>query len=462
MLRRALLVSCLAAGAAHAEDRRCLDVQFTPADNLQIVAWIADATGAYIDTVYVTQQIGTFGLGNRPGRFDFNSGPAWPYGRRITTFPVWSHANGQAFSQVIYQNDLDEDPASCFSMMGTDYPHCPENDLSHPIDNSSSEAHFCRPMMPTEPGWDTGTCATRAVGTDKGRFSTIPEKTGYPPRSDLTAFDHVDSPAAHTYKMLNPFDAVSQPTPIGGTASHAPWPIPTSLPAGDYVLFVETAKEFDFNATYNETTYPPPIGIFWAEYGKPFRGQPSVVYRVPFTIAADATSSTTLDYAGYGDPDGKTGTLHPPDATITNDTPGTGGSRLQLVADDPDMYRVRVIVNPHISDTGPALPDALTATDVQASAISLSFVAPGVGSPAERVSGYEIRIRASTEMTADNFATSMPVTAKVTAEDPGHLQTLDLTGLLPETDYWIGVRAFDGCHTTGPPRHHPPAALPHR
>ena len=48
--------------------------------------------GDYIDTIYITQQTGTFGLGNRPGRFDFNSGPHWPYGRRITTFPVWSHA----------------------------------------------------------------------------------------------------------------------------------------------------------------------------------------------------------------------------------------------------------------------------------------------------------------------------------------------------------------------------------
>jgi hypothetical protein len=58
-------------------------------------------------------------------------------------------------------------------------------------------------------------------------------------------------------------------------------------------------------------------------------------------------------------------------------------------------------------------------------------------------------VRATDEMTQDNFASSMPVTAKVTPEDPGHLQTFDLDGLLPETDYWIGIRAYDGCHNGG-------------
>src|SRR3569623_3032075 len=100
---RLAVVLVLAAGsaAAHAEGKRGIDVQLTPSDKLQIVAWVADSAGAYIDTIFITQQTGTFGLGNRPGRFDINSGPIWPYGRRITTFPVWSPANGQAFDQVI-------------------------------------------------------------------------------------------------------------------------------------------------------------------------------------------------------------------------------------------------------------------------------------------------------------------------------------------------------------------------
>jgi len=91
----------------------------------------------------------------------------------------------------------------------------------------------------------------------------------------------------------------------------------------------------------------------------------------------------------------------------------------------------------------------LIATDVTGTAMSMSFVAPGVGTQRLRVAGYEIRVRASDEMTVGNFSDSMPVTAKVTPDDPGHVQTFDVSGLLPETDYWVGVRAYDGCHNSG-------------
>jgi hypothetical protein len=301
--------------------------------------------------------------------------------------------------------------------------------------------------MDGEVSWDTGTCATTAY-SDKGRFSMSTETTGYPPRSDI-ARGTGDAPSVDLYKSTNPFDAVSQPTPIGGTAAHAPWPVPADLAAGDYVLYVEVSKEFDFNATYNATTYPSPSGIFWSEYGKPYRGQPSVVYRVPFTISTSSTQAATTTYYGYGDPDGKDGTIRPPDATITTDTPGTGAARLQLVADGSDMYRVKLQVSQNVASEVPAAPTSLVATDVNSAGMSMSFVAPGVGTQQLRVAGYEIRVRANDEMTAANFANSMPVTAKVVPDDPGHLQSFDLAGLLPETDYWVGVRAYDGCHNSG-------------
>src|SRR3569623_2468102 len=103
---RLAVVLVLAAGsaAAHAEGKRGIDVQLTPSDKLQIVAWVADSAGAYIDTIFITQQTGTFGLGNRPGRFDINTGPNRPYGRRLTTIPVWSHANAQQLPQQIFPN----------------------------------------------------------------------------------------------------------------------------------------------------------------------------------------------------------------------------------------------------------------------------------------------------------------------------------------------------------------------
>ena len=253
------LLSVLVPAVASADDaKRCIDVQFEPVDELQIVAWVETAGGEYKDTIYITQQTGTFGLGNRPGRFDFNSGPIWPYGRRITTFPVWSHANGQAFPAVLFQNDVDEDPDYCLNVGGADYQGCGENNLSHPFNQSSRENHFCRPLMKGEASWDSATCATTAF-TDKGRFSTdVTKTTGYPPRADINR-STPDSPSVDLFKMMNPFDAVSQPTPIGGTLTHAPWPVPADLGPGDYVLFVEASKEFDFNATYNATTYPSPM-----------------------------------------------------------------------------------------------------------------------------------------------------------------------------------------------------------
>ncbi|HET9988682.1 MAG TPA: hypothetical protein VFQ65_09175, partial [Kofleriaceae bacterium] len=146
-MRLAALGLCLIIpSVARADNTSCVDVQFTPTDKLQIVAWIETASGQYVDTLYVTQQTGSFGLGNRPGRFDFNSGPNWPYGRRITTFPVWSHRHGIQFPTVMFQSATDPDPSYCFALTGTAYTLCAENNLSHDFMQSSRELHFCRPL----------------------------------------------------------------------------------------------------------------------------------------------------------------------------------------------------------------------------------------------------------------------------------------------------------------------------
>src|SRR2546423_699861 len=108
-MRSVLLAGLLLPGVARADlgTGQChvIAVDATPTTGLQMVAWIEKPDGTYVDTIFVTQQIGSFGLGNRPGRFDFNSGQPpdpndpthknmWPYGRRITTFPIWSHRHG--------------------------------------------------------------------------------------------------------------------------------------------------------------------------------------------------------------------------------------------------------------------------------------------------------------------------------------------------------------------------------
>jgi hypothetical protein len=453
-----VMAAFLAPAPAFADASRCVDVAFTPAPDLQIVVWIEDSAGNFQDTLFITQQTGSFGLGNRPGRYDFNSGPLWPYGRRINTFPVWAHRNGQAFPSVLFQNDVsmgvpqDQDPSYCASLApdSSQYASCGENQLSHSFDNSSHELHYCRPLAMTDPSWDTMTCATQAF-TDKGVFSTDPTMvTGYPPRIDVTP-STPDSMSVAMYATLNPYDAVSQPTPIGGTLTHTPWPVPDGYADGDYVMFVEVSQENDFNTTYNSTSYPPPPNISYSEYGEPYRGQPSIIYEVPFTISESSTSASAMTFAGYGDPTGTDGNIRPPDSTITTDTPASGASRLQLVSDSDSgtMYRVKVDVGENTAADLPAQPAQLQATTVTSSDLTMSFVAPGIGTPAVKVSGYEIRVRANDAMTADNFEDSTMVTTTVPPAAPGTVQTFDIPGLLPLTDYWVGIRAYDGCHNTG-------------
>ncbi|HEY1548169.1 MAG TPA: fibronectin type III domain-containing protein [Kofleriaceae bacterium] len=435
---------------ANADSKRCIAAELTPSPDLQIVVWLEDAQGNFIDTLFVTQQTGTYGLGNRPGRFDFNSGPMWPYGRRVDTFPVWAHRNGQSFPAVLYQNDSSEDPGFCSTLAPSDpqYAACGENDLSHSSDQSSNEAHFCHPLLPTQ--FDVMTCPSQSF-TDKGRFSQDPQyNTGYPPRSDVTSTGP-DSPSVAMYKAMNPFDAVSQPTPIGGMDTSIPWAVPTDLPDGDYVVWVETSAESDFNDTYNQTSQPSPAGLAWSAYGVPTRGQPSVVYSVPISISsAMPTIGETTTYAGYGDPTGADGNLRPPDSTITTNAPASGAQRLELVADGSDMYRLRVSASPDDPTAVPNAPDQLAATEVTGSSVTITFAAPSIGTTNETVAGYDVRVLANTPMDDDNFASGTEITTKVTPVMPGSQQSIDLGGLLPLTDYWVGVRAYNGCDDDGP------------
>ncbi|HWM86189.1 MAG TPA: hypothetical protein VNO33_10140, partial [Kofleriaceae bacterium] len=128
--------------AAQAEESTCRVVQLemTPTPDLQIVAWVEDRKGQYIDTAFITRTTGSFGLGNRPGIIDFDSGPWWPYGRRVSTFPVWAGRHGMSWPLVLFQDGID-------------------TQLSHPLAQSSRERFYCRPIKPDEPLWDATSCA---------------------------------------------------------------------------------------------------------------------------------------------------------------------------------------------------------------------------------------------------------------------------------------------------------------
>src|SRR5689334_4777848 len=83
---------------------RVAEFRFNPVSDLQIVVWIEDTHGNYVDTVYITRATGSLGLGNRPGRYDFNSEILWPYGRRENVLPVWAHRRGVTYPRVVYQD----------------------------------------------------------------------------------------------------------------------------------------------------------------------------------------------------------------------------------------------------------------------------------------------------------------------------------------------------------------------
>jgi hypothetical protein len=397
----------------------------------QMVAWLEKPTGEFVETIYITEQTGHYGIGNRPGRFDFNSGPRWPYGRRVTVFPVWSHKQPTRFPQVVYRNN-------------------DENGLSHPFSESSPETHFCRPLQTADSLWDAVTCSS-TVYTDKGVFG--PDMTGYPPRADVIASSGMDSPSVSQYKAMNPFDAVSQATPRLGEHAATSWPIPPSLAAGDYVLYMEVSLEQDFNDSYNISNFPSPPKneIPYSEYGVAYRGQPSVIYKVPFKISSDSeTFASTSDYAGYGDPTGIDGAIRPPDATITSNLPNSGALRLLLTSgDNNQMYRLRVDARSEQDFVAPGTPGDMVVTDPASTNATLSFRAPGDDGMIGTVRGYEVRyVVGSGPITDGNFAAANEVKFNVDVVPAGEVQTLAIKDLLPDTDYTVAVRAYDDCHNT--------------
>jgi hypothetical protein len=395
----------------------------------QMVAWLETPTGTFVDTVYITQQTGTFGLGNRPGQFDFNSGPMWPYGRRTTVFPVWAHRHRHDFRQVVFQDGID-------------------GNLSHVVGQSSHEVHYCLPLRSDESKWadaDAGTCAS-VVYTDKGRFST--QKSLYPPRADLSRDLAKDSSDVDTYGTVNPFDAISQATPPLDQPATASWSIPPSVMPGEYVLWVEVSREFDHNATYSVAAYPaPPISSF-REWGQPYRGQPSIVYKVPFTLATTTTIATTSDYVGYGDPTGATGTLRPPDATITTNVRGSGAQRLDV---SQSGYRIRVTAHAEPDFAPPSEPTHPEIVGVTSRSATVSFVAPGDDGLVGRAKRYEVRVAVGGQPITDaTFADATLVDTGMVPDQPGTAQAFDLSGLLFETDYTVAFRAYDDCENAGP------------
>jgi hypothetical protein len=481
-----------------------IELRFTPVPRAQMAIWIEKADGTFLSTVRLTQAVSVRGIGNRPGATQMNSGFRWPYGRREGVLPVWAHRRAAApgampFNRVIFQDRTSEGFASRTS------------------NDPSDESYFCLSFnlsTTTREALDAVTCAS-AFSSDKGRFikpgdvargygepmELVPKQgvmraldllSPYPPRRDVVRCttgsncnDHADVSlfADHALEIMPDLDAVTMATPPGCADPACAIPeqsvlfsLPPQWEGGDYAAFVEVNVEGDYNAAFNggDTSLPTPQkpdGTWdsWAmTYGYPYRGQPSVVFKVPFTLGVSGAFTTTRP-VGYGSVDG-TGSdaaeLHPMDALITDDSTaafGSGADRLRLIP--PNDYRLKVEVrDPDMSGGAPpAVPTGVMAQPVDDEKHShqwgtLRFVVP---ESSRNIAHYEVRYGTREIIPGDvpSFMRALPaVAAKIDTEAlmvpvgaaPGSVVEVRFGGMDPLKRYWVGVRAVDSCNVAGP------------
>ncbi len=419
----------------------------------QIAVWLTSADGTqYVDTLLVTNAVAVHGIGNRPGTWNLASGPRFPYGARAMVLPIWAHARGRLYTSI--------------TMKGQPGVSGDNDELTGHENYSSPEPYFCRPMLEKEEV-DAITCPSGLFRSDKGVLDPTQPLSYYPPRADLFDFgggtpciprinypDSCDPGDSAQYFAMNDIDSVAAATPAYGTPFTGSWVVPADLAAGDYALSVEVGKEFDTNAANSWPTEVTPLDMTtYAGYGLSGNvGQPSVLYRVPFsyTPGAPATASVT-DIAGYADWTGATGMVNPPDGTISGD-PGSGSGRLLLTDLGHGPARVTVslgscpAVDCNVVPSPLPLPVSFTASASggTAAAISLLQSSESGGQP---VIGYQIRytpLGANRPIDATSFP-AWTAAGTVPAGPPGSTSTLQIDGLTPLTTYAIGISAVGVC-----------------
>ncbi|MBC8068331.1 MAG: hypothetical protein IAG13_08355 [Deltaproteobacteria bacterium] len=307
----------LAPSSARADDV-LIELHFKPVPNAQIAIWLVDANGEHVQDVFVTQATGTLGIGNRPGLWDFLSSWRFPYGPRPQVLPVWAYARGKSYPALRFYDDDSGDQES----------------LGWHENTSSVEPYFCRPLSEAENetiSTDTMTCPSPAVfSTDKGRFDGD-AASPYPPRNDLTEFNpDKDSDDVPMFGALNDLDAISSATPEGRRLELLTAMVPRAIAeSGPLTAYLEINLEHDENGMWafdRETDHF--VDSRLSSYGVEYLGQPSVVYRVEFDPMAVGFVATD-GYAGYGEWDGASGAINPPDDSISSDN-GSGADRLGL------------------------------------------------------------------------------------------------------------------------------------
>ena len=340
-----------------AEAQGVLRVNFTPTERAQIAIFLEDDEGNFISTLALTHATALRGIGNRPGALQMNSGFRWPYGRREGVLPVWAHRRASAelpFRRVIFQDRVTEGYAARnVSDYSTDDYFC----LSFHADHSKQDALdavSCASIFSSDKGRYIGADDIEAVYSEPYELRPREEimrplsfDSLYPPRLDLEELGYYDHPDILNFRLdaraaMPSLDAVSMATPRGETPYGFQWHLPSDLPYGRYWVYLEINTEGDHNEYYSRARFPTPgtsgpnpSGDWdpWARnFGYPYRGQPSVVYRAPIEIDGRQAMSAVSDPYGYGDLHGADGRVRPIDHTITDDPrrhPGSGADRLR-------------------------------------------------------------------------------------------------------------------------------------
>ncbi|MEM6991033.1 MAG: CFI-box-CTERM domain-containing protein [Myxococcota bacterium] len=445
---------CWAPPAHAGEDDVLLEFHFTPVPHAQIAIWLETGDGTFINDVFVTQATGSLGIGNRPGRWDFLSSWRFPYGPRPNVLPVWAHRRGKTYPQLVFH---DSDPSD-------------QDSLGWHESTSSPEPYYCRPLAPEEHDTisvDTMTCPSPSVfQTDKGRLSST--DSVYPPRNDLTEFeeghDHAD---VKTLSALNDLDAVTGATPTGGQPELVTAILSEDLAQEPVTAWIEVNLEHDGNpdwdfAREDDHFVDPRL----SSYGIAYRGQPSVVYRVEID-PRDSGFAGTDAYAGYGDEKGESGTLNPPDASISTEG-GSGADRLALYTLNDETFRFGVFSHGpgsrppdpdepdwggcSIADLPPMEPIELEALEFDT--VRVHFTVPTMPD-GTNVRNLRVFYRAgSMPLTDDNSSSAIQAVPGV--EDcsgplvSGERVWCDLHELFGNQDYQIGVRLEDACSNSSP------------
>ena len=482
------LLCVVSASAAAAQDSpaRVVELSFTPTALAQLAIWVEAEDGTFLSTLRLTQATALRGIANRPGAGDMNSAFHWPYGRREGALPVWAHRRAAApgaelFPRVVFQAR-------------------PEGFASRTEPDSSNDSYYCLALdreQTRQDSLDAVSCAS-VFRSDKGRFLTPAEVlTGYaepteargvaamrplsigslyPPRRDIspctaspTCLEHPDARRFddEARRVMPNIDAVTAATPPGDVLQRLLFTAPEDWPDGRYTAFLEVSVEGDYNDSFNADLDPTPTrpieawDHFAKVYGYPFRGQPSVVYAVPFELGV--VGVTRADAAlGFGDGSGQSGALTALDGRITDEpasSPGSGVDRLRLMADGSRL--VAKVLDSEGCGVPPEAAEAFEAVPHEDEGVSHRVVRLRFSVPlsTKSIARYDVRVSVNPITDEETFTRGMPgfaATLETTElqvpvdEAPGAIVEVEMGGLSPEFHYYVALRAVDECNEPGP------------